>query len=354
MRRLFKPQGCLVCPLTGGTSRYEQQKSLKEGCEAVVGTPGRVIDMIKTKALDLKRITFAVLDEADKMLEIGFECQVHTILQNIRPDRQLVLFSATFQTNSKINNLISQHMRSPIKLSVADSSKRKVNQIPILLNTTDLRKDKEKWLVNFLRDVNNRVELKAIVFVGERVDVESLCCIVNEHVPTTLATSLHGAMHQQTRSESLRRFTNGESRVLVATDVAARGIDIARVDYVICFDRSRNVQTHIHKIGRAGRLGSDAGTAYSLIGHQERDFAKIVCDSMRDLNQSAPAELVDLIHAKPKPLIYGMFVKAGSVTPNSDTTSIISSVNPFSKEELNAMEFNKHQPAKKKSRWDLR
>ncbi|KAJ3047310.1 hypothetical protein HK097_011652, partial [Rhizophlyctis rosea] len=278
-----------VSVVYGGASKGEQFKELRSSsCEILVATPGRLIDLIKMKATNLKRVSFLVLDEADRMFDLGFEPQVRSICKNVRPDRQTLLFSATFPR--KIESLTREILTSPIRISIGSVgvSNSDITQIfPILPDDSY----KWNWLTSNL--VKFTSEGSVIVFIGKKAGVDELAGNLRE--AGFGCEGLHGDMMQHDRDRVVREFKagKGDVRVLVCTDVAARGLDIRSVRVVVNYDVARDIDSHVHRIGRTGRAG-EKGTAYTLVTQKEDRFAGELVRNLEESGQNVPADLLAL------------------------------------------------------------
>ena len=214
-----------------------------------MATPGRLIDLITAKATNLRRCTLVVLDEADRMFEMGFEYQIRSILQNIRPARQTLMFSATMKR--KIEMFAREVLTDPIRIVVGSIGQANVDvhQSIVILSDESM---KWNWLTNKMPELLE--EGKIIIFVNAKANTEELTTNLRAHLKINVEY-LHGDKEQNERSSVIRRFKSGDVQVLVATDVAARGLDIKLVQNVINFEAARNIETHVHRIGRTGRMG---------------------------------------------------------------------------------------------------
>ena len=250
--------------LYGGIPKNLQWKELRAGTDVVVATPARLIDLVQSKACSLKKISFLVVDEADMMFNMGFEYQVRSIISQIRPDRQTLLFSATLR--KKLENFIEEFLTDPVKISIGSSlhCNPHVTQSIIVL---DHPSKKLSWLLEKIQGFISQG--LTLIFVKHRSSSEELAGILQEaHIPVE---SLHGDMDQFSRESVVHRFTKGEVKVLVATDVASRGINIVEIGTVINYDCAKDIETHIHRIGRTGREGT--GQAITLLSKYDRKFA---------------------------------------------------------------------------------
>lgn len=275
----------VICTYGGG-SKWEQSLALKEGADIVVATPGRIIDHVKTGSTNLERVTFLVLDEADRMFELGFEPQVRSVCNHVRPDRQTLLFSATFR--KKVERLAKDALQDPVKISqgILGQANEDVTQHVLLLKDQEAKRN---WLYGILVELLSAGSV--LLFVTKKLDAEQMAH--NLKVKEFECLLLHGDMEQCDRSQVIMSFKKKECSLLVATDVAARGLDIPHVRTVICFDISRDIDTHTHRIGRTGRAGTQ-GTAYTLLTPQDKEFAGHIVKNLEMANQNVPQEVLDL------------------------------------------------------------
>lgn len=275
----------VVCAYGGG-SKYEQSKDLEAGAEIVVATPGRVIDLIKLGSTNLRRVTYLVLDEADRFFDMGFEAQVRSICDQIRPDRQTLLFSATFK--KKIEMLARTVTTNPIKIVQKElgEANEDVSQHMIILS--DISK-KWPWFTSRLVEFTSTGSV--LVFVTRIVDSEELYKNLQDHGKDVLL--LHGDMEQAERNRVITSFKRKEKDIMIATDVAARGLDIAHVRVVVNYDVARDIDTHIHRIGRTGRAGTK-GDAYTLLTDKDQHFAGHLVKNLQTSNQKVDDNLMAL------------------------------------------------------------
>ncbi|XP_030385242.1 ATP-dependent RNA helicase DDX42 [Scaptodrosophila lebanonensis] len=270
----------------GGGSKWEQSKALEQGAEIVVATPGRMIDMVKMKATNLRRVTFLVLDEADRMFHMGFEPQVRSICNHVRPDRQTLLFSATFK--KRIERLARDVLTDPVRIVQGDLNE--ANQ-DITQHVFVFPNPLQKWnwllchLVKFLS------EGSVLIFVTKKADAETVAnnLLLKEHN----CLLLHGDMDQADRNKVITQFKRKECDILVATDVAARGLDIPHIRNVVNYDIARDIDTHTHRIGRTGRAG-EKGNAYTLVTDKDKEFVGHLVRNLEGADQEVPGDLMDL------------------------------------------------------------
>ncbi|KAG6556407.1 hypothetical protein Mapa_002350 [Marchantia paleacea] len=286
-KKFAKAYGIRVSGVYGGMSKFEQFKELKAGCEIVVATPGRLIDMIKMKAVTMFRGTYLVLDEADRMFDLGFEPQIRSIVGQLRPDRQTLLFSATMPR--RVERLAREVLSDPIRVTVGEVGRANedISQLVAVL-TSDA--DKLPWLLNKLPGMVDDGD--TLIFASTKIRVEEVESNLGQK--GFKVGALHGDKDQATRMEVLKKFKSGIFHVLVATDVAARGLDIKSIKTVVNYDIAKDMDSHVHRIGRTGRAGDKDGVAHTLITSKEARFAGELLTSLIAAGQNVPMELMDL------------------------------------------------------------
>ncbi len=261
--------GLRVLPIYGQQSYSRQIRRLKKGVHVVVGTPGRTLDLIQKRELDLSDIRFLVLDEADEMLKMGFIDDIEAILSATPADtRQTVLFSATLP--AQIQRLAQQYMRDPLHIEVEaqEVTVSNINQRYYMVQ----ERDKTAALCRLLEveDLQN-----TLVFTRTRAGAADLAETLTERGYPTMA--IHGDLAQNERERILHRFRSGQVRILVGTDVVARGVDIPDVSHVINYDIPQMPAEYVHRIGRTGRAGRD-GDAMTLVTPGQRRRLKQIED----------------------------------------------------------------------------
>ncbi|RAJ95336.1 ATP-dependent RNA helicase DbpA [Aliidiomarina maris] len=259
IRRLARSQANVkVLTLCGGVPTRDQSLSLQHGAHVIVGTPGRVLDHVSQQRLDLTQLHTLVLDEADRMLDMGFQAELDAIIEAAPVKRQTLLFSATFPP--QIASLAQHLMQAPAHIEVAAIE----TQAPITKLFYQLSASQhgaEAVAHVLLAQQPNQ----AIVFCNTKREADSVFTYL--HNAGFSVQALHGDMEQKDREETLLLFNNQSVRILVATDVAARGLDIKALDLVVNLGLAHDVETHTHRIGRTGRAG-EAGRAISLLTTQ--------------------------------------------------------------------------------------
>ncbi|SEG40196.1 DEAD/DEAH box helicase [Algoriphagus boritolerans] len=265
----FLPRKIKSMAVFGGVSINPQMMKL-HGVEILIATPGRLIDLLGRNALGISRIHTLVLDEADKVLNMGFREEVEHILELLPARRQNVLFSAT--TDNEVDILIQKLLRDPVRIQVEEA-----NFTPDLIDQRAYRVSPENK-GPFLRQLINSGDLSQIlVFTSSIRTADNVATKLTKN--GIAAVAFHGDKSQGARTEALARFKSGKTRVLVATDLAARGIDIQYLPLVVNYELPRSPKDYIHRIGRTGRAGS-AGEAISLITPEEMHHFKVIQKKM--------------------------------------------------------------------------
>ncbi|XP_055638078.1 ATP-dependent RNA helicase bel [Toxorhynchites rutilus septentrionalis] len=282
--------------LYGGNNTQEQMRELDRGCHLIVATPGRLEDMIVRAKVGLDNIRFLVLDEADRMLDMGFEPQIRRIVEGSKMpptgERQTLMFSATFP--KAIQELASDFLHNYIFLAVGRVGSTSVNITQSIFWVDE--NDKRSHLLDLLSNIKaqNEGEDKdclTLIFVETKKSADSLeDFLFNYHHPVT---SIHGDRTQKEREEALKCFRSGRCPVLVATAVAARGLDIPNVKQVINFDLPAEVEEYVHRIGRTGRMGN-LGVATSFFNEKNRNVAHGLVRLLQETQQEIPTFLEDM------------------------------------------------------------
>jgi ATP-dependent RNA helicase DeaD len=267
LHKYAKGSNLNVVPVYGGAPMDHQIRALRRGAEVVVGTPGRVIDHIQRKTLVLDSIEVLVLDEADEMLDMGFADDIDAILKETPKTRQTALFAATVAP--RIAAIAGRHLKDPKRVTIAKEKVAagkmpRVRQVAYIVG----RPQKMNALARILDFESPEA---AIVFCRTRLDVDELTDTLNAHGYG--AQALHGGMVQKQRDRVMQLFRSEQADILVATDVAARGLDIDHVSHVINFDLPTAPEVYVHRIGRTGRIGRE-GVAITLANPREHRFLK--------------------------------------------------------------------------------
>ncbi|MCF7831197.1 DEAD/DEAH box helicase [Candidatus Gracilibacteria bacterium] len=249
----------------GGVKQFSQVRKLRSGIDILVATPGRLLDLINQKIVNLQNLKFFVLDEADRMLDMGFVHDVKKIISKLPPKRQSLFFSATMPPS--ITGLAETLLTNPacIKVTPTASTAETVTQHMYLVD----KKDKRSLLTHILQDPT--VITSALVFTRTKHGADKIARFINES--GIRADAIHSNKSQNARQNILKKFKNKETRVLVATDIAARGIDIDELSHVINFEIPNEPETYVHRIGRTGRA-KKSGIALSFCDKDEQGFVR--------------------------------------------------------------------------------
>ncbi|XBA50458.1 ATP-dependent RNA helicase DBP2 [Candidozyma auris] len=269
----------------GGAPKGQQIRDLARGVEICIATPGRLIDMLETKKTNLRRVTYLVLDEADRMLDMGFEPQIRKIVDQIRPDRQTLMWSATWP--KEVKNLTRDYLVDPIQVTIGSLELAASHTITQLVEVVT-EFEKRDRLVKHLETATTDKEAKCLIFSSTKRACDDITSFLREDGWPALA--IHGDKDQHERDWVLREFRSGKSPIMVATDVAARGIDVKGITYVINYDMPGNIEDYVHRIGRTGRAGT-SGTAVSFFTDANSKLGGDLCKIMREANQTIPPEL---------------------------------------------------------------
>lgn len=252
--------------LTGGTSMGDQMKALDRGVDVLIATPGRLLDLFERGSILLSDLKILVVDEADRMLDMGFIPDIDRIISLIPASRQTLLFSATMAP--EIEKLAQKYMFNPVQVSIASRSSA-AETVEQFLVETDFRRKKSALL-----SVVERESIKnAFVFINRKRDVPTVCETLSSKGYS--AVQMHGDMSQPERNRMLAKFKDGEARFLVCSDVAARGLDVEAVSHVINYDVPVNAEDYVHRIGRTGRAGL-TGRAWTIATRDDDKFVQAI------------------------------------------------------------------------------
>ena len=248
----------------GGVSQFHQVKELRRGVDVLIATPGRLLDLVAQRIVNLQHIKMFVLDEADRMLDMGFINDVKKVIAKLPVKRQTLFFSATMPP--EISRLSDSILTNPVKVEVTpvSSTAEKIEQAVYLVE----KNDKRQLLIHLLQD--NKIQ-SALVFTRTKHGADKIAKEL--HRARISSGAIHGNKTQSARQNALSSFKNGKIRVLVATDIAARGIDVDDLSHVINFELPNIPETYVHRIGRTGRAGA-SGKALSFCDMEEREFLR--------------------------------------------------------------------------------
>lgn len=338
----------------GGVSKFHQIKTLQAGVDIVVGTPGRINDLFRDGILNLQNVHYLVLDEADRMLDMGFEPQIRSIVDELpeASKRQTIFFSATWP--KEVQLLALDFVTDPVLIMAGDTNTLNANAAIQQQVSVVASHDKEKAfmeLVRRLRDESPSKTLsaldnsmsrpkmpKTIVFMARKVECDEMADkLRSEGVP---ADSIHGDLSQEQRSRTLDRFRRGSVRILVATDVAARGLDVRDVEVVINYDFPLSgLEDYVHRIGRTAR-GENSGRSYSFLTPQDQRLAKDLITLLQRSKQPVPPELEELANSRGN----GKTNSFRSTSRYSDQSGRPRETRPFKNEYSDHRRFESRRP----------
>ncbi|KAJ2097043.1 ATP-dependent RNA helicase dbp2 [Coemansia sp. S100] len=272
----------------GGTPRGPQIRDLKQGVEICIATPGRLIDMLQIGVTNLRRVTYLVLDEADRMLDMGFEPQIRKIVDQIRPDRQTLMWSATWpkEVQQMARDFLQDYIQvniGSLELSASHLIKQIVEVIP--------EESKRQRLSSHLERIMDQRDNKSIIFAMTKRNADDITRNLRQDGWPALA--IHGDKSQSERDWVIREFRSGKSPIMVATDVASRGLDIKDVKFVINYDFPINIEDYVHRIGRTGRAGA-SGTAITFFTTENSRSSKDLALILSEANQEVPPQLDEM------------------------------------------------------------
>ncbi|KAL1501305.1 hypothetical protein ABEB36_006650 [Hypothenemus hampei] len=272
----------------GGAPKGPQALDLMDGVEIVIATPGRLIDFLESSRTNLRRCTYLVLDEADRMLDMGFEPQIRKIIEQIRPDRQTLMWSATWP--KEVQQLALEFLKDYIQINVGSLQLSANHNILQIIDVCQ-EYEKEAKLSTLLREIMAEKENKTIIFMETKRKVDEVTRkMKRDGWP---AVCIHGDKTQQERDWVLQDFRSGKAPILVATDVAARGLDVEDVKFVINFDYPCNSEDYVHRIGRTGR-SQRTGTAYTFFTPQNSNKAADLVSVLKEAKQVINPKLQDM------------------------------------------------------------
>lgn len=272
----------------GGVSQHAQVTALRNGVDILIATPGRLLDLMQQKHIHLDHIEKFILDEADRMLDMGFIHDVKKVIAKLPQKRQTLFFSATMP--SEIASLANSILRDPVKVEVTPVSTTAETVVQAVYFVE--KNDKRKLLANLLADGKIK---RALVFTRTKHGADRV--VKDLHKEQIPAEAIHGNKSQQARQRALNNFKNSKTRVLVATDIAARGIDVDDLTHVINFELPNIPETYVHRIGRTGRAGA-MGIALSFCDSEEKVYLR---DIHRLIKSAIPVISDHPYHVEPPP-----------------------------------------------------
>ena len=291
IHKYARGSGIAVVPVYGGASMFQQIRSLERGADVVVATPGRALDLLRRESLDLSSLLMLVLDEADEMLDMGFADDLDAILQATPRERQTALFSATIPP--RILSIAQKHLKNPQRITIA-REKTAAGKMPRVRQVAYVVSRAHKPAA-LQRVLDMESPSSALVFCRTRLEVDTLVETLNAH--GYRAEALHGGMQQRQRDAVMNRFRAAKADLLIATDVAARGLDIEQLSHVINYDLPSAPEAYVHRIGRTGRAGRE-GTAITLVEPREHRHLRSIEQITKQKVEVATVPSVADLHAK--------------------------------------------------------
>jgi ATP-dependent RNA helicase DDX5/DBP2 len=275
----------------GGAPKSGQKRDLSRGVEIVIATPGRLKDFIAGGDTNLRRVTYLVLDEADRMLDMGFEPDIRKIVAQIRPDRQTLMWSATWPR--EVQQIAREFLRDYIQVNVGSLESKASTHVQQRVEFLE-EWQKRARLVELAKTLTGQ-GARTLVFCETKRGCEDIChALRGERIQ---AVSLHGDKMQQERDFALAEFKAGRAPILVATDVASRGLDVKGITFVINYDMTKDIEDYIHRIGRTGRKtneGYNEGTSITFFTSANGHIAGKLADVMREAGQEVPPQLAQM------------------------------------------------------------
>lgn len=279
----YQYKGIRAICLYGGGNRREQITKVEQGVEIIICTPGRLNDLVSAHVVDITSITYLVLDEADRMLDMGFEPQIRKLLLDIRPDRQTIMTSATWPPG--VRRLAQSYMKNPVQVYVGTLDLAATHTVTQQIEVID-EEDKYVRVMGFVKNMGKND--KAIIFCGKKTRADDLS---SEFVLSGInCQSIHGDRDQADREQALEDIKSGDVRVLIATDVASRGLDIEDITHVVNYDFPRNIEEYVHRVGRTGRAGR-TGISLSFFTRSDWAMAAELIKILEEAEQDVPDEI---------------------------------------------------------------
>uniref|UniRef100_K3X8C2 RNA helicase n=1 Tax=Globisporangium ultimum (strain ATCC 200006 / CBS 805.95 / DAOM BR144) TaxID=431595 RepID=K3X8C2_GLOUD len=294
----------------GGVPKNVQKKILREGVHVIVATPGRLKDLLEERACNLSKVSFVVLDEADRMLDEGFEKDIRKIIGETHPERQIAMFSATWPQS--IQKLAHEFLTDPVKVTIGSDDLAASQNVTQLVEVIEDRA-RDARVHSLLQKYHSSRKNLILIFVLYKKEADRVERMLQQKGWTCAA--IHGDRNQQQRTEAVEQFKKGQIPLLIATDVAARGLDIPGVEYVLNYSFPLTIEDYVHRIGRTGR-GGKKGIAHTFFTNNDKPRAGELVNLLRDSNQDVPQDLMKFgTHVKKKEhKLYGAFAKNVDVT----------------------------------------
>lgn len=314
------PFGISSICIYGGVPKYEQKATLRKGngVNIVVATPGRLVDLLEEEALSLKNVKYFVLDEADRMLDLGFEEDVKKIISRLprKTERQTVMFSATWPAS--VREMAASYLNNPIQVTIGSTELTANDAITQIVEVVEPF-GKDKRLLELLNKYHKSRKNRVLVFVLYKKEADRVEQLLKRNRFNVV--SIHGDKPQSERTDAINRFRDGSVPLLIATDVAARGIDIPDVEYVINVTFPLTIEDYCHRIGRTGRAGK-TGHAHTLFTVHDKTHSGSLINILKQAKQIVPPELLKFgtTVKKKEHKTYGAFYK--EIDPSVKPTKI--------------------------------
>ncbi|KAJ6829522.1 putative DEAD-box ATP-dependent RNA helicase 14 isoform X3 [Iris pallida] len=275
-----------VC-LYGGAPKGPQLRDLSRGADIIIATPGRLNDILEMRRVSLHQVSYLVLDEADRMLDMGFEPQIRKIVKEIPPRRQTLMFTATWP--KEVRKIAADLLANPVQVNIGNVDELVANKSITQYVEVITPMEKQRRLEQILR--SQEPGSKIIIFCGTKRMCDQLARNLTRQFG---ASAIHGDKNQSERDSVLAQFRSGNSPILVATDVAARGLDVKDIRVVVNYDFPTGVEDYVHRIGRTGRAGAK-GEAYTFFCDQDSKYASDLVKILEGASQQVPVELRDMV-----------------------------------------------------------
>jgi len=272
----------------GGAPRRDQEWHLRKGVEIIIATPGRLMDFLEKQTTNLRRVTYLVLDEADRMLDMGFEPQIRKILSQVRPDRQTLLWSATWPDDGQVKRLVKEFLSNPIRVTIGSQELSANKDVKQTISIVNGRYDKDERLKQLIRQ---HARDKILIFSNTKRMCADIAWNLKQMGYRTCA--IHGDKKQADREYALDGFRSGKMQIMVATDVASRGLDVPDITVVVNYDfpdGRGGVEDYVHRIGRTGRAGRK-GVSYTFFTQDNAKRARELVKILEGADQVVPEDL---------------------------------------------------------------
>lgn len=297
----------------GGVPKPPQQQEIRAGVHVIIATPGRLLDHMNDGTIKLSQVSMLILDEADRMLDMGFERDIRSILAEIPKNRQTLMFSATWPTS--IQKLAAEFLTTPVRVTIGSEDLAANHRVSQFVEVVDPR-EKDAKLIDLLQKVHKSRKNRVLVFALYKLEASRI-----EETLTRKGwkcVAIHGDKSQQLRTAALEKFKSGETPLLIATDVAARGLDIPEVEYVINYTFPLTIEDYVHRIGRTGRAGR-TGVSHTLFTLHDKSHAGELANVLREAGQTVPESLTNFGTAikKKEHALYGNHFKDVDITKKS-------------------------------------